>query len=95
MLFRSLGIELETSGTEGRALTNFSLLFFRLSHLLLYKNLVTVDNPIISWEMPKTWLKSQTFVPGKRVERSYEKKVDLFARAKGVAGACSDCLVLS
>ena len=52
-----LGIELETSGTEGRALTNFSPLFFRLSHLLLYKNLVTVDNPIIRWEQPKTWLK--------------------------------------
>ena len=31
----------------------------------------------------------------KRVERSYEKKVDLFARAKSAAGACSDCLVLS
>ena len=52
-----LGIELETSGTEGRALTNFSPLFFRLSHLLLYKNLVTVDNPIIRWEQPKTRLK--------------------------------------
>ena len=33
--------------------------------------------------------------PGKRVERSYEKKVDLFARAKSAAGACSDRLVLS
>ena len=33
--------------------------------------------------------------PGKRVERSYEKKVDLFARAKSAAGACPDCLVLS
>ena len=52
-----LGIELETSGTEGCALTNFSPLFFRLSHLLLYKNLVTVDNPIVRWEQPKTRLK--------------------------------------
>ena len=90
-----LGIELETSGTEGRALTNFSPLPFRLRHLLLYKNLVTVDNLIIRWEQPKTWLRSQTFVPGKRVEHSYEKKFDLFAIAKSVAGACSDCLVLS
>ena len=52
-----LGIELETPGTEGRVLTNFSPLSFRLSHLLLYKNLVTVDNPIIRWEQPKTRLK--------------------------------------
>ena len=92
-----LEIELETSHTEfeGRALiTNFSPFPFRLSHLFLYKNLVTVDNPIIRWQQPKIWQKSRTFVPGKRVERSYEKKVDLFARAKSAAGACSDCLVL-
>lgn len=87
-----LGIELETSGTEGRALTNFSPLFFRLSHLLLYKNLVTVDNPIIRWEQPKTWLK-RSRERGSSVHM--RKKVDLFARAKSAAGACSDCLVLS
>ena len=61
---------------------------------MLYKNLVTVDNPIIRWEQPKTWLKSQTFLLGKRVEHSYEKKVDLFAIAESAAGACSDCLVV-
>ena len=69
-----LGIELETSGTEGRALTNFSPLFFRLSHLLLYKNLVTVDNPTIRWEQPKTWLKSQTFVPRLRGSSVHMRK---------------------
>ena len=90
-----LRIERETFGTEGHALTNFSPLFIRLSHFLLYKNLVTVDNPTIRWQQPKIWQKSETFVSGKRVERSYEKKVDLFARAKSAAGACSDCLVLS
>ena len=75
--------------------TNFSPLPFRVSHFLLYKNLVTVDNPIIRWQQPKIWQKAQTFVPEKRVERSYEKKVDLFARTKSAAGACSDCLVLT
>ena len=44
------------------------------------------------WEQPKTWLK-RSRERGSSVHM--RKKVDLSARAKSAAGACSDCLVLS